>query len=104
MKLSKKNAAVQRAIQKAIASGKALGGLLVGIAATVSGCREGNSPESTMGSYPAPHQQENVMNENRNQGELLGDVAPPAKTNVVNERKNRKANRFMGKTPRSSED
>ena len=33
MKLSKKNAARQRAIQKTIASGKALGGLLVGLTA-----------------------------------------------------------------------
>ena len=58
MKLSKRSEALQRAIHKAVASGKALGGLLVGLAATVTGCRE-HTPANTMGSYPAsPQQQE----------------------------------------------
>ena len=59
MKLSKKNAALQRAMQKAIASGKALGGLLVGITAAtvVGGCKE-PSPASTTASgesFPSHH-------------------------------------------------
>ena len=58
MKLSKKNAARQRALQKAIASGKALGGMLVGFAASVVGC------VPTMGRFPAPNSQENAKNEN----------------------------------------
>ena len=65
MKLSKKSATVQRAIHKALASGKALGGLIVGLAATVSGCRD-HSPASTMGDYPAsPQQQEENAMRNR---------------------------------------
>ena len=99
MKLSKKNAALQRAIHKALASGKALVGLIVGLAATVSGCRD-HSPANTMGDYPASPQQqeENAM---RNRHAIPGEppVPQPAETNVVNERKKRKANRFMGKTP-----
>jgi len=56
MKLTKKNAARQRAIAKALAAGKALGGLLAGLAAcALAGCRE-HSPASTMGRYPAPRQ------------------------------------------------
>ena len=64
MKLSKKNAAVQRVLQKAIASGKALGGLLAGLAAAAvaGGCRE-HSPATTMGSYPNTHCQDNAANE-----------------------------------------
>ena len=99
MKLSKKNAALQRAIHKALASGKALGGLIVGLAATVSGCRD-HTPANTMGDYPAsPQQQEE--NATRGRRALPGEppVPQPAETNVVNERKKRKANRFMGKTP-----
>ena len=98
MKLSKRSEALQRAIHKAVASGKALGGLLIGIAATVTGCRE-RTPANTMGSYPAPRQQqENAM---RNRRVIPGEppVPQPAETNVVNEGKNRKANRIMGKTP-----
>jgi hypothetical protein len=78
MKLSKKNAALQRAMQKAIASGKALGGLLVGItAATVAGgCRE-HSPASTMGSYPRPQQQANATNENIDEFFTEGDIVWP---------------------------
>lgn len=99
MKLSKKREALQRAIHKAVASGKALGGLIVGLAATVAGCRE-HSPANTMGDYPASPQQqeENAM---RNRRALPGEppVPQPAEPNAVNERKSRKANRFMGKTP-----
>ena len=99
MKLSKRSATLQRAIHKAVASGKALGGLLVGLAATVTGCRE-HTPANTMGSYPASpqQQQENAM---RNRRVIPGEPPEPqpAETNVVNERKSRKANRIMGKTP-----
>ena len=101
MKLSKKSEALQRAIHKALASGKALGGLIVGLAATVSGCRD-HTPANTMGDYPAsPQQQEE--NATRGRRALPGEppVPQPAETNVVNERKGRKANRFMGKTPRN---
>lgn len=52
MKLSKKNAARQKAIRKALSAGTALGGLLAGLAA-VAGCGERHSPANTMGSYPA---------------------------------------------------
>ena len=101
MKLSKKNEALQRAIHKALASGKALGGLIVGLAATVAGCRD-HSPANTMGDYPAspPLQAENAT---RNRRAIPGEppVPQPAETNAVNERKSRKANRFMGKTPRN---
>ena len=101
MKLSKKREALQRAIHKAVASGNALGGLIVGLAATVAGCRE-HSPANTMGDYPASPQQqeENAM---RNRRALPGEppVPQPAEPNAVNERKSRKANRFMGKTPRN---
>ena len=101
MKLSKKSAALQRAIHKALASGQALGGLIVGLAATVAGCRD-HSPANTMGDYPASPQQqeENAM---RNHRVVPGEPPEPqpAETNAVNERKSRKANRFMGKTPRN---
>jgi len=99
MKLSKRSEALQRAIHKAVASGKALGGLLVGLAATVTGCRE-HTPANTMGSYPASPQQqeENAM---RNRRAIPGEPPEPqpAETNAVNESKDRKANRMMGKTP-----
>ena len=102
MKLSKKSAALQRAIHKTLASGKALGGLIVGLAATVAGCRD-HSPANTMGDYPAsaPLQEENAK---KGQCRAIPGVPPvpqPAETNAVNERKSRKANRFMGKTPRN---
>ena len=101
MKLSKKNTVLQRTIHKALASGKALGGLIVGFAATVSGCRD-HSPATMMGDYPASPQQqeENAM---RNHRVVPGEPPEPqpAETNAVNERKSRKANRFMGKTPRN---
>jgi len=101
MKLSKKSAALQRAIHKALASGKALGGLIVGLAATVAGCRD-HSPANTMGDYPAspPQQAGSAM---RNHRVVPGEPPEPqpAETNVVNEHKSRKANRFMGKTPRN---
>jgi hypothetical protein len=58
MKLSKKGRARQRAIHRAVSSGKALGGLLIGLAATVAGCREHRTPADTMGAYPAPDRQE----------------------------------------------
>ena len=91
MKLSKKNAALQRAMQKAIASGKALGGLLVGItAATVAGgCRD-SSPASTMGSYPRPQQQANATSENIGEFAVDGAIAPeptPPQPNAVQEQR-----------------
>ena len=95
MKLSKKNTAIQRAIQKAIASGKALGGLVVGLAATVAGCRE-NTPADTMGDYPS---QQPLQEENCRATAGVPSVPKPAETNTVNEHRNRKANRIMGRTP-----
>ena len=103
MKLSKKSEALQRAIHKTLASGKTLGGLIVGLAATIAGCRD-HSPANTMGDYPAsPQQQENAM---RNRRVVPGEPPEPqpAETNVVNERKSRKANRFMGKVPAPPDD
>ena len=99
MKLSKKNAALQRTMQKAIASGKTLGGLLVGIAATVAGCREGNSPESTMGSYPNPFYHENGASETRSRRAIPGEppVPQPDETNAVSECKNGGANNTSDK-------
>ena len=104
MKLSKKRAAIQRAIHKSLASGKALSGLIVGLAAMVSGCRDHHSPVNTMGEYPASSQQqsENVLKgQCRSVPGAEPPVPQPAKTNVVNESKKRKANRFMGKAPAS---
>ena len=94
MKLSKKNAAVQRVLQKAIASGKALGGLLAGLAAAAvaGGCRE-HSPATTMGSYPNTHCQDNAANEKADEFAVEGDIdvsdpcARPSKTNAVRERR-----------------
>ena len=112
MKLSKKNAARQRDIQKAIASGKTLGGLLVGLAATVTGCGR-HSPASTMGRFPDPHCQENATNENaevfategeipeqesptpnavqeqQREGVIRGLITPMKQTNGVNKVKDR---------------
>ena len=83
MKLSKKNAARQRALQKAIASGKALGGMLVGFAASVVGC------VPTMGRFPAPNSQENAKNENREvfvtEGEVPAQGQEPSRTNADRE-------------------
>ena len=96
MKLSKKNAAVQRVLQKAIASGKALGGLLAGLAAAAvaGGCRE-HSPATTMGSYPNTHCQDNAANEKADEFAVEGDIVWPEdipapkqelpKTNAVRE-------------------
>ena len=100
MKLSKKNAARQRVLQKAIASGKTLGGLLVGLAATVTGCCGRHSPASTMGRFPDPRYQENAKNENTEvfvtegfvtegeipePGEVPAQEQEPSKTNAVQE-------------------
>ena len=78
MRLSKKNAARQRAIQKTIASGKALGGLLVGLTAAtvVGGCKD-PSPARTMGSYPKPQQQANATSENVGEFATGGVIAVP---------------------------
>ena len=78
MKLSKENAARQRALQKAIASGKTLGGLLVGLTAAtvVGGCKE-PSPARTMGSYPRPQQQANATSENVGEFVTQGAIAVP---------------------------
>ena len=83
MKLSKKNAAQQRALQKAIASGKTLGGLLVGLtAATIAGgCKE-PSPAPTMGIYPSPQQQANATSENAGEFVTQGAIAVPGKIAV----------------------
>ena len=94
MKLSKKNAARQRALQKAIASGKTLGGLLVGLTAAtvVGGCKD-PSPARTMGSYPRPQQQANATNENIDEFFTGGEIAVPEPTplqpkpNAVRERR-----------------
>jgi len=93
MKLSKKGAAVQRAIHDALASGKALGGLLIGFAATVTGCGERHAPAHTMGRFPDPSYQENAKNEDAKEFVTEGEIpAPgecpaqePSKTNGVNE-------------------
>ena len=93
MKLSKKNAARQRAIQKAIASGKTLGGLIAGLTAAVvaGGCRE-HSPAHTMGRFPDPHYQNNAKNENAEVFVTEGAIAvpepqsPQPKPNAVRER------------------
>ena len=95
MKLSKKNAARQRALQKAIASGKTLGGLLVGLAATVTGCGGRHTPAHTMGRFPDPRYQENAKNENTEvfvtegeipePGEVPAQEQEPSKTNAVQE-------------------
>lgn len=74
MKLSKKGAAVQQAIHDALASGKALGGLLVGFAATVTGCGDRHSPAHTMGRFPDPRYQENTKNENTEEFVTGGDI------------------------------
>ena len=83
MKLSKKNAARQRAIHKALAAGKALGGLLAGfVASVVSGCGE-HSPANTMGSYPTS----NAVREHKNRAAIRGKMllTPPRNesTNAV---------------------
>ena len=92
MKLSKKNEAVQRTIHRAVASGKALGGLIVGLAATVAGCRE-RTPADTMGSYPAsPQLQEEIAMRNRRVVPGEPPVPQLAETNAVNECTKRKAN------------
>ena len=75
MKLSRKNSAVQRAIRNAVASGKALGGLIVGLAAVVSGCREHHTPANTMGRFPDPRYQENSGNETGRRRAIPGE--PP---------------------------
>ena len=74
MKLSKKNAARQRALQKAIASGKTLGGLLVGLTAAtaVGGCAA-----PTMGICPRPQQQANATSENAGEFVTQGVLAAP---------------------------
>ncbi len=89
MKLSKKDAAVQRAIHRAVSSGKALGGLLVGLAATVVGCRENHSSAHTMGRFPDSRYQENATSETRNKRAIPGEppVPQPAETNAVREKK-----------------
>ena len=87
MKLSKKNAARQRAIHKAISSGKALGGVLVGIAAvTAASCRGNPPPARTMGLY-APPPRANTVNESRQVYTTPGKESNPAKPNAVQERR-----------------
>ena len=91
MKLSRKNASLQRAIHRTLASGKALGGLLVGLVATVAGCRE-NAPTQPMGRFPDPRYQGNDTNENRN-SRAIPDEPPepqPAETNAVTKGKDEK--------------
>ena len=95
MKLSKKGAAIQQAIHDALASGKALGGLLVGFAATVTGCGDRHSSAHTMGRFPDPSYQENAKNEDAKvfvtEGEMPeAEEVPaqepePSKTNAVRE-------------------
>ena len=77
MKLSKKNAARQRAIHASLVAGKALGGLLAGVAAVaLTSCRDERSPSRTMGLYPAPAQTENGTNERKGLP-MMGDVKCP---------------------------
>ena len=85
MKLSKKNAARQSAIHRAIASGKALGGLLVGLAATVVGCRGSHTPAHTMGRFPDPRYQENATNENADEFVTGGVIAMPEDNDAKSE-------------------
>ena len=80
MKLSKKGAAIQRAIHDALASGKALGGLLVGVAATVAGCRESSRPAHTMGRFPDARYQENAKNEDAKVFVTEGEIPEPEET------------------------
>jgi len=80
MKLSKKGAAVQRTIHDALASGKALGGLLVGFAATVTGCGERHTPAHTMGRFPDSRYQENAKNENTEELVTEGEISVPEPT------------------------
>jgi LysM repeat protein len=88
MKLSKKNAARQRVLQKAIASGKTLGGLLVGLAATVTGYGR-HPPASIMGRSPNPNYQENATNENAEVLVAEGGIPEqkPPTPNAVRERR-----------------
>jgi len=97
MKLSKKNAARQRAIQKTIASGKALGGLLVGLTAAtvVGGCSEA-SPSRTMGVIlDHTGQQVNATSEDTEVFVTGGVIAEPEpqppqpKPNAVRERRDK---------------
>jgi len=91
MKLSKKNATLQRVIHDALASGKTLGGLLVGFAATVAGCGERHTPAHTMGRFPDSRYQENAKNENTAEFVTEGVIAEPEsappqpKSNAVRE-------------------
>ena len=89
MQLSKKSSAIQRAIHSAVASGKALGGLLVGLAATVVGCREHHTPANTMGRYPDRRYQKNETNEKPDVSVTDGYIAMPQpesqKPNTVRE-------------------
>ena len=97
MKLSKKGAAIQRAIHNALASGKALGGLLIGFAATVTGCSERHSHAHTMGRFPDSRYQENAKNENTEVFVTEGDIAEPKpRPNVVNEVKEGCQARLLG--------
>ena len=103
MKLSKKNAARQRAIHKAILSGRALGGMLVGLAAvTAASCRGNPPPTQTMGLYVQPSRA-NRVNESRQIHTLSGEVSEPrpAKPNAVRERRDAPA--VIGKIVRLPE-
>ena len=103
MKLSKKNAARQRAIHRAILSGRALGGVLVGLdAVTAASCRGNPSPGQTMGLY-VPPSRANRVNESRQIHRLPGDVSEPilAKPNAVRERRDAPA--VIGKVVRLPE-
>ena len=87
MKLSKKNAARQRAIHKAISSGKALSGVLVGLAAvTAASCRGNPLSGRTMGLY-APPPRANTVNESKQVYTTPGEEPKPAKPNAVRERR-----------------
>jgi LysM repeat protein len=87
MKLSRKNAARQRAIHKAISSGKALGGVLVGLAAvTAASCRGNPQEVRTMGMYD-PQSRVNTVNESKQVYTTPGEESKPAKPNAVRERR-----------------
>jgi len=89
MKLSRKNAARQRAIHKAISSGRALGGVLVGLAAvTAASCRGNPQEVRTMGMYD-PQSRVNTVNESKQVYTTPGEEPSPktAKPNAVRERR-----------------
>lgn len=107
MKLSKRNAARQRAMQRRIASGKTLSGLLVGLTAAtvVGGCKE-VAPARTMGIVPNQTRlQANDTNEKTEEFVTTGVIVEPTprppqpipRLNAVREQEGKPV--VMGKMP-----